>query len=95
MHSGMRSDPHVGAFAPVLTHRNGDCFSETESTSISRKPTCWFSFPTGLMVTPFPPVLQLQPECAQGTPLTKHIPSQITQILKGLLSDTGGENNRR
>ena len=34
------------------------------------------------MVTMFPPVLQLQPECSQDAPFTNHIPSPISQILK-------------
>src|SRR6516164_6902793 len=34
------------------------------------------------MVTMFPPVLQLQPECSQNAPFTNHIPSPISQILK-------------
>src|SRR6516162_9848204 len=36
------------------------------------------------MVTMFPPVLQLQPECSQDAPFTNHIPSPISQILRKL-----------
>ena len=58
MHSGMRGGPHVGAFRRCS-------FTETEiklqvySSSISRKPTCWFSGQQVLKVTLFPSVLQL------------------------------------
>ena len=33
------------------------------------------------MVTMFPPVLQLQPECSQNAPFTNHIPSPVPLVV--------------
>jgi len=37
-----------------------------QSSSIIRKPTCWFAYQQALTVIIFPPVLQLRPECSRA-----------------------------
>src|SRR5258705_5932777 len=74
MHSGMRGDPHVGAFRRCS-------FTKTESDSnrsLRASPVSHLlvSMPTGPKVTQFPSVLQLFARVFQDRPLTKLIPSQ-------------------
>ena len=76
MHSGMRGGPHVGAFRRC-SFTEAEIKLQAQSTSISRKPTCWFSGQQVLMMTHFPSALQLLPECS-GAPINK--PHTLTEL---------------
>ena len=60
MHSGIRGGPHVGALRRC-SFTNTESDSKRQSTSISRKPTCWLAYQQVLKVALLPSVLQLLP----------------------------------